>query len=183
MQQLRMMALCATCVAFGSVTGASANDPKATIEQRVRTLEFKTDYYTKKNKRVVRTLHKSGGHFPGCENPGDPASEIKFSLDPEITKGGVSYAWVKATVTYHNKPGNVAMVFGPEPEQSCSKSVPAPGAAGSVKLNKFCSFTVEPKDTIQFTVYTSDLFACKNITGVTVELKTTNIEVIEPDFP
>lgn len=183
MQQLRMMAVCATFVAFGSVNGASANDPKAAIDQRVKALELKTDYYTKKNKRVVRTLTKNGGNLPGCENPNDPASEVKFSIDPQITRAGVSYAWVTATVKYQNNPGNVAMVFGPEPAQSCSKSVHAPGMTGSVNLKKFCSFNVDPEDTVQFTFYTSALYACKNITRVSVELKTTNIEVVEPDFP
>jgi hypothetical protein len=185
MQQLRMIAVYAAFVAFGSVSGASAEDPRATmtLDQRVKALEVKTNYYTKKSQKVVTTLAKTNGHFPGCENPDDPASEIKFSLDPQITRGGVSYAWVKATVTYQNKPGNVTVVFGPEPDQSCSKTAPAPGPTGSVNLSKFCSFNVEPKETYQFTVYTSALLACKNITGVTVELKTTNIEVVEPVVP
>lgn len=183
MQQLRMTAICAAFVAFGSVGGASANDPKAAIDQRVKALELKTDYYTKKDKRVVRTLAASTSTLPGCENPDDPSAEIKFSLDPQITRGGMSFAWVKATVTYRNKPGNVAMVFGPEPERSCSKSTRAPGVTGSAKLAKFCFFSVEPKDTVQFTFYTAALYACKNITRVSVELKTTNIEVVEPDFP
>ena len=152
------------------------------INERVKKLENKTDYYVKKN-RIFKKSKSASPRLSSAQNTTTPKEACPIGanellIDPGIAVGGTLYGWIKATVTYSNGAGNIFVNWG-NSGFPCGHTVTTVQSSGVAELKDYCSFDVQPGDTFFFNFGTGN-GAC--VQKVDLEFKTTIIEVKEPDF-
>jgi hypothetical protein len=172
----RLVAAGIFATSAASTAHAQDGSGRATVEQRLRGLELKTDYFKKTNRKITKNFSRTSAGPRAC------GFETGVILDPKITLGGISYAWMTATVQYSGNPGNIEMNFAPVGFGfPCNAAKANVAPSGTATLKKFCSFDVEKGDKYRVTFLVGRGETCDVISDVALELKLTNIEVIEPE--
>lgn len=152
------------------------------IDDRVKKLENKTDFYVKKS-RIFKKSKSASPRLSSLHN--GPTTQSACSsvvgeivVDPGVTMGGTLHGWMKATVTYTNGPDNIFVNWG-NTGFPCGNTVTTTQSSGVAELKGYCSFDVQPGSKFSFN-FGSGRGAC--LQNVQLEFKTTIIEVIEPNF-
>jgi hypothetical protein len=107
------------------------------------------------------------------------------NIDPQFQFGGTSYVWLTYAATFAPVVKQVlvdVVVLDKTSGGGCFKNVP-PGVFSG---KRFCSKDVEKNDVlaVYFDAYDSsgeNVDACNNLQDLDMELKLTNIEVVEPE--
>jgi hypothetical protein len=154
--------------------------PRQTVEQRLRALEEKTDYYEKKDLKLTTTYSKSK---PGPDAICHDDDNIELTFNPRIAKDGISYFWITANISYRGDIGGADMLVNPQDQEEivCSKSVQATASGQTITLKKFCSFDVERGDKFRFRFYVHVGNPCTSVREIQTELKITNVWMVEPE--
>ena len=146
------------------------------IENRVKALETKTKYYDQKQRRITKTYKKKKtaamASRPDCDG------YIEFTFDPQVQANGALHVWIQADVKYSGDPGG-KMELMVNSEWAFADAFQS--GAGMVTLKKYRTLTAEPGLKLFVSVGPSNGLACASIiTDATITMKTTMIEMIEP---
>jgi hypothetical protein len=169
-----------------------------TLEQRMKRVENKTDYYTKKQIKTVKSWQRPKPGMKSsasraqdittgpCDGTDDVDQNIIFSFDAGVKSTGTVFVWVKANVTTSQQANDINILTSSVPYStkmgSCDGSAQENGDSfpipGNYTIKGRCSFYAEPNMKIRVEVFTYP--GCSIIKSADVEVKTVNIEVIEP---
>jgi hypothetical protein len=162
----------------------------SSTERRLRGLEFKTDYYKKRHRALNQSYTKNSSSRASCP-PGIRHFSLTFNLAP-VDIYGTAYAWITTTVRYKSQGsgGDLKEVeaFFHSGSGGCSLySVQVTASGGSFTQKRFCSLDISKGDRFVLSIQTNGgpqfdpVDACEYILAAEVEVKTTEIEIVEPE--
>jgi hypothetical protein len=164
-------------VVFVGTTPWSA-EAATTLDTRVKQLELKTDYFKKKNIKVVRQYHRQPAP---AATPSACVGSLSMSFNPGVLSVGTAYAWLTATVTYNGDPASIFVNWAPRGFGfPCGRTVGATAGSGTVTLKQYCSFDVDAGDVFTATFETGRGCTGDIVQAISASMKFTLIQVVEP---
>ena len=180
---MRRSIFCAAIATSVLITLCPASVQADTINNRVRKLESKTDYYKKVNKVYRKSKSRAATSTDVTTTSGD-CRAILTEVNPGLTSGGNLYVWVKAKVTYSGSPEAIDAGFAVD--GIAEKQVPYPVSQASGVLDiKYSEARFYVPAGSKFAFYASRNPYNKDgpcIESLEFEMKTTFIAVDEPSF-
>ena len=178
---VRLVLWIVAAFAFGVALAVAPAFAQST-DQRLKTLEAKTNFYTKSTKKITFSYRKPAG---SCTS-----SNLVFMLDPAVSMAGTSYTWLKLTLKYQGVPGSDRMFnvswsnLGGAPS-SCLISSPLLTAQnGTLVLKGYCRFDFEPGDKLKIDISLSNddgpVSACARVVTANLQAKLVNVGIHEP---
>ena len=193
---MRMLQKVVSTIVTLSLVSPASVALSQTLEQRMKRVENKTDYYTKKQIKIAKSWQRPKPGMKSsavkaqdittgpCDGTNDDDQNIIFLFDPGVKSTGTVFVWVEADVTTSQQANDINITTRPEPwfnvMGSCDGSAyvdsfPIPG---NYTIKGRCAYYAEPN--MKISVDVSAYPGCSIIKSATVEIKTVNIEVIEP---
>jgi hypothetical protein len=167
---------------FGLITAGSSFElmaaPRPTVEQRLKAVEKKTDYYQTKNLKLTTTYRRSK---PGPDAVCNDDTYIEMTFDPQVANSGISYFWITANIRYRGDIRGATMQLNPDQSPVCGRSASVSTSAGTIMLQKFCSFDVDKGDKFRARFYVNVGNPCVSVLEIQTELKITNVGIVEPE--
>jgi hypothetical protein len=173
-------------ITLAGVTAASA----ATLDQRVKKLENKTDYYRKTVRAVTKTGHRVTQRLAlrpaatsTCQGIAAQANFAVGNTDPGLTN-----IWATANVTWTGILPSIGIGMrrqgGETPNSAplpCREDFDVDPGGGTAVVKLFCQFTVQPQSTIIVAVIGNNVDPGCQFGTATISAKMVTQQMIEPE--